>query len=337
MSITVEHEVDGVAALRGVVACAGRAPSVHNTQPWSFVVRSGTVEVHADDGRRLGYLDPHGRLETISCGIAVEYAALAIRASDRSCVVRLLPDAGRDGAPLATLTVGAPQRATPDDQRLFDAIPRRRTDRGPYDETAVPAAVLRWVGDVVGARGCWLRVLDRPGDRLVATRLLQQAEEIEAADPRYVSELGTWRRPGPAVDGMPAEATAAWDDGRLVSDMPLRDFSGRGRHPHPGPQDDLPRVERDAVILIGSDDDGPLSWMRAGRAVGAAWLALTAAGLAAQPLAQVTDLPLTRARLRRELGLLGQPQLMLRVGYGHGAAVTGRRPARETAREAGPT
>jgi hypothetical protein len=59
-------------------------------------------------------------------------------------------------------------------------------------------------------------------------------------------------------------------------------------------------------------------------------LIATAAGLASQPLGQVTDIPATRVQLQRGLGLLGYPQLLLRVGHGHGRPTTGRRPVEET-------
>lgn len=45
----------------------------------------------------------------------------------------------------------------------------------------------------------------------------------------------------------------------------------------------------------------------------------------AQPLAQATDLPGSRQRLRAALGLVGTPQLALRMGYATGTAATPRR------------
>jgi len=54
-------------------------------------------------------------------------------------------------------------------------------------------------------------------------------------------------------------------------------------------------------------------------------LTLTDAGVTSQPLGPVVDVPATRGRLQRALGLLGHPQLLLRIGYGHGVPTTGRR------------
>lgn len=313
-----------------VVAYAGLAPSVHNTQPWRFVASGVTIQVHADPGRRLGYLDPQGRQLAISCGAAVEHARLAIRSLNRSCVVRFQP-AGLDGSgPVATLTVGPAQSVSREEQRLIDAVPRRRTDRGPYDARPVPSTTLRRVGELVADRGCWLRILDRPGERAIAAQLLEEAEQIEAGDPEYRAEIAAWTRPGTAVDGVPSQAAPAWDAEMLVNDMPLRDFTGNGRHPHVSGQEPPPSVERDAVVLIGSDDDSPLAWLRTGAALALAWLAFTDADVSLQPLGPVTDVPATRLRLCRALGLLGRPQLLFRIGYGAAWPTSGRRPVAET-------
>ncbi len=44
-----------------------------------------------------------------------------------------------------------------------------------------------------------------------------------------------------------------------------------------------------------------------------------------QPLAQATDLPGSRQHLRAALGVVGTPQLALRLGYATGVARTPRR------------
>lgn len=314
--------------IRAVVEYAGLAPSVHNTQPWRFVTSGRTLEVYADESRRLDYLDPEGRQLAISCGLVVEYARLAIRGLGRTCVIRLLPSSNPCD-PLATLTIGRPEPATADEEQLIAAIALRRTDRGPYDVQAVPPVVLNGLHKLVESCGCWLRVLDRSSDRMVATLLLQRAERMEASDQGYAVELASWSRPSLSPDGIPLAALPAWDAARQVNDMPLRDFTGHNRHPRAGNAEPPPRVERDTLILIGSDTDSRLEWIRTGRSVGLAWLALTAAGLAAQPLGPVTDLATTRAELRRELGLIGYPQLMFRAGYGSATPHTGRRPVSE--------
>src|SRR5262249_34779506 len=50
------------------IACATRAPSVHNSQPWLFRVVDDGVEVFADWRRQLTVGDPSGRALRVSCG-----------------------------------------------------------------------------------------------------------------------------------------------------------------------------------------------------------------------------------------------------------------------------
>jgi nitroreductase len=310
-----------------ITTFASLAPSVHNTQPWRFVAGDHSLEVRADPARRLDFLDQSCRQLHMSCGAAVEFARLAIRALGYSCIVRLAPRVD-DPLLIATLTVGGRSAVQPAEQRLFDAAPRRYTDRGFYDDKKVPREVLARMADAAAEVGCWLQPLNRPGDRLLAAVLLEKAESIESDDPRYREELERWRRDEVADDGVPDAALPSWPDDR-VSDMPLRDFVGQ-EQPQGGRRGSRPNVERDTLLLIGSDGDDRLSWLRTGRALAAVLLMATDAGVATQPLGQVTDVPATRVHLQRGLGLLGYPQLLLRMGYGHGHPATGRRPIEET-------
>lgn len=306
---------------------AALAPSVHNTQPWRFVARPHVLEVHLDPDRELGCLDPTGRQMHLSCGAAMEFARLGIRYLGLACTVRLLPDPTHPTL-VAKLVVGTREPTTAAEQRLIDAVPRRYTDRGPYSDEPVSWLALQNMREAASDRHCWLRVLDRTDDRLTAIRLLETAEAAEAADDAYRAEIEQWQRREPSRDGIPIDRRTEWDALHRVSDIPLRDFSGRGRHPAPG-DGEPPVIERDTVVVLGTDYDDPRSWLQAGRALADVLLALTAADLVSQPLGPALDLPATRAQLRRELGLVGHPQMMLRVGHGLRVPVTGRRAIEE--------
>jgi nitroreductase len=158
---------------------------------------------------------------------------------------------------------------------------------------------------------------------VVVLAALADAETREVTDPAYVAELRDWTgRPG-GVDGL-AASQPGWPAER-VSDVPLRDFTGQGDHPHPG-AGEPPLVERDALVLLGTDGDDAAAFLATGRALAWLWLRVSAAGLSAQPLGQALDAVDSRLRLGHDLRVVGHPQYLLRLGYGSAATTVGRRP-----------
>ena len=311
--------------IAAVIECASLAPSVHNTQPWTFVASDAALDMYAEPGRQLDYLDPTSRQLHVSCGAAIEFAAVAVRAAGRACQVRVLPDPGRPDL-LARLEFGGEAPPSPLDTQLVDAIPRRYTDRGPYSDRPVPAALLIDVQARCAELGVWVHVIDHRADRAVIATILSDAEAHEAADPEYAKELDRWISARPEEQGLPLDAVPDWP-ADVVSDVPLRDFTGHAEHRHAGGDEAPPRVERDSLLLLGTPLDDRSAWLASGRALGWLLLRATVDGVSAQPLGPAIDLPDSRARLRRELGLVGRPQFLLRIGYGSGQPRTRRKTA----------
>ena len=87
----------------GAIEQALRAPSVHNTQPWRWRIRSDGVELHADWNRHLVATDPDRRDLVLSCGAALHHLQVALAARGTAVQVRHMPDAEDRGhlAPVA--------------------------------------------------------------------------------------------------------------------------------------------------------------------------------------------------------------------------------------------
>jgi hypothetical protein len=101
------------------------APSIHNTQPWSFrIENNNTIELYADRKRALPVLDPIGRELTISCGIVLGYLQITISIYDENGI--------------NITNVNSLQKE--DIDRLFGAIPKRRTSgfRFRFEDRAIP-------------------------------------------------------------------------------------------------------------------------------------------------------------------------------------------------------
>jgi nitroreductase len=324
-----------------VVAAAVRAPSIHNTQPWAFVAHGDRLEVSFDRGRALPVLDPTGRQQVISCGTALEFALVALRAAGFAAEVDLLPD--RSAADhLATVRVTGAAGPTDEDRDLAEAIGRRHTVRAAFDPRAVPADLVGRLRDVPGSFGVWVKPITGEEEQVATAVLVSRAEEIERSDPDYLAELQRWVRTDPeAVDGVAVAALPDDDPATRPSNWLIRDFVA-GQHeerrflPQGDPSAPPPAVERPIVLLLGTENDDRRAWLDAGRALARLLLQATTAGLAASPLTQALDWPSTRTQLRSRLSLLGHPQMLLRMGYPSAAHAAGpasrRRPVEDVLR-----
>ena len=321
-----------------VVEAATRAPSIHNTQPWSFAVTGDRLDVRTDPARALSTLDRTGRQRVISCGVAVEFALVALRAEGVDVAVELLPDPA-DADLVACLTVTGPREAGDDDRALAGAVASRHTERAPFLPQAVPAEVVDALQQAAATFSVWLKPITESDEEVATAFLVSRAEEIEQGEPEYVAELQQWMRTDPAAaDGIPVGSVSEADPATRPSNWLIRDFvvgsrpAGRSRFHNPDdPSAPPPDVERPAVVLMGTDNDDAMAWLTTGRALGQVLLRATVAGLAASPLTQALDWPATRTQLRTRLSLIGHPQMLLRLGYptGDRTPSTNRRPVDE--------
>jgi hypothetical protein len=188
--------------------------------------------------------------------------------------------------------------------------------------------VLAELRAVTAEFGTWVRIIDDPDDLAALTVLLARADDDEREDPAYQAELASWTaRPEDARDGLPAAATP--DVQHRASSLRLRDFrggeeaaSGTARGPVGGP----PAAERPLALVLGTEQDTATDWLGAGEALMALLLHATVEGVQAQPLGQVVDREWSRARLGAALGVVGHPQMVLRVGYAKPGPESPRRP-----------
>ena len=316
--------------LRTAIELASLAPSVHNTQPWRFTWDGSALTVHEDPERSLPVLDPTGRERRISCGSVVLMARLAFAELGYAVETELHPWSPADPYRLATLRVTGRAQPSEADSALAQAIPRRTTDRDPFDARPLPKELLAALRSAAEQEGATLHVL---GDesRSVTVELqvlLSHADDSQLADPAYLEELARWRREREA-EGIPARALPSVPAELRGSSWALRDFTaGQPRTPEQAAEPPAP--EHPTVIVLMTAGDGPDDWLAAGQALARVLLRATVDFVAAQPLTQVLEVPVLRARMRHVLGGVGHPQMLLRLGYGHAGPTSRRRPPEQT-------
>ncbi|WP_148616331.1 Acg family FMN-binding oxidoreductase [Nocardioides rubriscoriae] len=288
-----------------VIAAACRAPSTHNTQPWSWRVDGTTVELYAEPARRLVHADPDGRNLAISCGAALHHAQVAARGLGwRPTVVRW--PRGPDTDLVARVDL-EPCSRTADDLTLLRALHERRTDRRRFTAWPVQGARLDRLVDVARASGAEAVSLCDVVERVRLEHLVARAHAAQSADPALVAEHRAWTDRS-ATDGVPCEVVPPSDP-----DLPSRRTRFTGGT--------LPDRERDVdttdgVVVLCGDSDDRASWVTTGEALGALWLRAVADGLSVVPLSQVIEVDETRSALQDDLLFgLAVPHLLLRVGW----------------------
>jgi hypothetical protein len=325
--------------IRHVVTVAAVAPSVYNTQPWRFRTDGYVIDLFADRGRQLHYIDAPGRLLALSCGAALHHLRLAIRGLGRDVEVQFLPDPS-DPEHLARVVPGPAEAhaPTPGEWALLQAVWERRSYRDTFVSRRLSRSLVVDLDEAVAAEGCGLRAVERPGERSDVAHLVADADRQFAADERAQEELRSWSRwedaltPGQQLrDGIPRSAVAR---GSMASDgvFRQRDFDVDGSVSADSRESAGREPENPDVAALFTPGDGTADWLAAGAGLSALLLTATCAGAAASLLNQPLDQAVPRVRVNEVLHVPGFVQVLLRLGYPGADArpfVTPRRPVED--------
>jgi nitroreductase len=329
-----DTENDGPLAL---VRAAILAASPHNTQPWLFKIGDSSIELHIDTQRNVGGLDPYLREEHIGMGCALENLMLAAPANGYSAAAALLP--GKLGPIpaepkpqlVARVNLASGKR---EESELYSAIPRRHTNRGPYDPGKAISpdfidALRRLPGDYPDVK---LFLFTTPADRKKIAEISSAASTEIYSDPDVQHGSERWirtqwssvqkYRDGLTVDafGLPPITTAI---AKMMSARMLRWAASRNT------ADGYSKLVLSAP-LIGfiavRDRYSQEQCLQAGRIWQRAHLFATARGLAARPCNEAVEMvdheraqgrPASRTTLLNEITTdpTWQPTFVFYMGY----------------------
>ena len=310
-----------VEIIRNAVSLACRAPSLHNSQPWQWVIEHGALQLFLDPTRVLDY-DQSRREALIGCGAALHHLQVAMAASGWRAKVNRFPDS-EDPDHIASLRFTAVDDVTDDDRRRADAILMRRTDRLPFNgptdwESFEP--ILHKVVDVDAIR---LDVL--PDDlRPQLAEASQIATSLRLYDSAYHTEIGWWTGQFRVSDGIPYTSLVSAAEGDRV-DVGRHFPAGRGGER----RIEIPE-DHAKIVLLSTDTDGRADALACGEALSAVLLECAMAGLATCTLTHITEVRTTRDLVATLMGSDSHPQVLIRVGMAPAMEnlppVTPRRP-----------
>jgi nitroreductase len=308
-----------------LVRAAILAASPHNTQPWLFKVTDSSIELHIDTQRNVGALDPYLREEHIGMGCALENLMLAAPANGYAATVALLP--GKLGPVpaepkpqlVARVNLSSGKR---EESELYSAIPRRHTNRGPYDPgKAISPDFIDALGHLPGDDAdVKLFLFTTDADRKKIVEVSAAANTEIYSDPEVQRGSGRWirtkwssvqnYRDGLTIDafGLPPIATAI---SKMMSARMLRWAASRST------ANGYSKLMLTAPLIgfiAARDRYAQEQCLQAGRIWQRAHLFATAHGLAARPCNEAVEMvdhelaqgrPALRATLLN--GITGDP------------------------------
>ena len=320
-----------------LVRAAILAASPHNTQPWLFKVTNSSIELYIDTNRNVGALDPYLREEHIGMGCALENLMLAATANGYQAAVTLLP--GKLGPiaaePAPTLLarvdlVSGKQEGS----ELYDAIPRRHTNRGAYlPQKALPPEFIDTLGHLASDESeVKIFLFTAEADRKKIAEISSAAKSEVYSDSEVTRGSDRWIRihwsnvqkfrDGLTLDaaGLPPIATAV---AKMMPLWMLRLASSRG--PKNGYSNLMLSAPLIGIITVRDRYDQQ-NCLLAGRIWQRAHLLATARGVAGRPCNEAVEMidyekAHDRAALRAKLlgELLGdpawQPTFVFYMGY----------------------
>jgi hypothetical protein len=307
------------------VQLACRAPSLHNSQPWRWLLDGRAVHLFVDPKRAPMYTDTSGREALFGCGAALDHFRVALASAGWHANVDRFPNpnnphhlASVDFSPMAFVTDGDRLRA--------NAILVRRTDRLPFFAPPDWDSVEQTLRFTVGTGGVRLDVVP-DALRPEVAEAAQLTDSLRLYDSDYHAELASWSADFPVTDGIPSGSLVSASESDRVD-------VGRSfpvTH-HPDRRSEVPE-DHSKLVVLSTFDDTSETMLRCGESLSAVLLDATMAGLATCTLTHITEFRATREILSSILGQSATPQILIRAGrvpaIESAAPPTPRRPIEE--------
>lgn len=295
--------------IRRAVRVACRAPSLHNSQPWRWLLDDvGAVQLFMDKDRVLYSTDRSGREALISCGAVLDHFRVAMAAAGWTAHVDRFPSSN-DRLHLGSIDFSPMEFVTEVHRQRADAIMLRRTDRLPFacppDWESVESQLRR----TVTADAVRLDVI--PDD--LRPELMQASaltESLRLYDTYYHAELSWWTGGYKSTEGVPGSA--------LIS-AAESDRVGVGRS-FPVTHNDDRRSDygndHSKIVVLSTYDTERASVLECGEMLSVVLLEATMAGMATCTLTHITELSASRGIVSTliDLDQTATPQVLMRIG-----------------------
>ena len=317
--------------LEFLVRYAVMAPSVRQSQPWNFAVRSGIAELGADRSRHLPKSDPEQRELVMSCGAALHHFIAAARHFGWYPDVEIMP-AGTEL--MARMKLGHRREPSEMDTILFYAIHKSAVVPRPFkDSRKVPQDLLAELVTMGNTASTWLTLVKESNARETVAGLVSEGDVIQYRDAEFRAELAEWIKPARRFPWRRAlnESERA---GPIIAYFEAMRMMHLDRSASFAKLDHALAMNAPVLAILGTADDDPRAWLHAGQMMASLLLRALAIGVHASFLNQPAQVPALRKRLCKELNLKGHPQVLFCLGYAESESSGKSRTLHDVAREA---
>jgi hypothetical protein len=293
-----------------IVRSAVKAASGHNTQPWLFVKEDDGICMIPDFSRALPVADPEHRELFISLGCAAETAIIAAKFYGYRPALQINA-MGTD----CSIKISLQKDDTIEQPSLFSYITSRQTTRNLYVDKSFFTEDVATLKNVDGGDNILFFIGQNEIRRFGP--FISEANAIQMSNAKYKNELIHWMRFSEKEamqkgDGLYTACSGVPSMGRLIGRFVLKNLvTAKSENKRL-----LKQLEKTlAVALFTSQKDSIKDWIRTGMSFQRFALTATKLNLNHSYLNLPCQIPEVRSKMMNDLGLVGFPQLLIRLGY----------------------
>ncbi len=303
----MQQTMPDVGIIKSGLKLACRAPSIHNSQPWHWVLDGSVLQLFVDRLRLVDIADSSGREAIMSCGATLDHLRVAMAALGWQATTERFPDPdNRDH--LATVEFRPLEFVSEVQYQRADAILERRTDRLPLRPPKFWAWFVPELHKTIGDSGTvMLDVLSNEVRPQLASASVS-SKILRYHDPSYQAEMQWWTAPFALSMGIPPDALPSSAESFRVDvarDFPAADESDRRSQLG---------VDWSTILALSTGGDTRADVLHCGEVLSTVLLECTVAGMATCTLTHLIELPESRDIIRAIVGEGREPQVLIRVG-----------------------
>ena len=316
------------ADLTPLIAHAVKAPSGHNTQPWTFRINGNNVEIHPDLSRALPVVDADNHALYISLGCAAENIVIAAAQQKKAASVNIIDD----GRSPAYLSVSIHEAGSAEPGDLFTYIPLRQCTKNKYEQRPVPDQEIEELTTAASFPGIKITMYTTSEQINRIRPFIIEGSDRQFQNRQFVNELVSWirfskREAAKKRDGVWGASMGMPGTGRMLGNFVMKKLVGANSEAKRWHK----MIDATAgLALFTVKENDTEHWVNLGRAFQRFGLTATKLNISHAHVNMPCEEPEVRQRMSKQLGLENRhPLLLIRFGYSEKMPYSFRRAAED--------